>query len=35
VAIWEQQRNDQKAMVNWRFTPEIARERLKALYPSI
>jgi hypothetical protein len=35
VAQWELQRNDQKATVNWRFTAEIARERLKTLYPSI
>ena len=35
VAFWEQQRNDQNATVNWRFTPEIARQRLKALYPPI
>ena len=35
VAHWEQQRNDQQATVNWRFTPEVARDRLKALYPSI
>ena len=35
VASWEQQRNAQKATVKWRFTPEIARERLKSLYPSI
>jgi hypothetical protein len=35
VASWEQQRNAQQATVKWRFTPEIARERLKSLYPSI
>ena len=35
VAKWEEQRNAQHATVNWRFTPEVARERLKELYPSI
>jgi DDE superfamily endonuclease len=35
VAQWEKQRNDQKATVNWRFTTEVARERLQRLYPSI
>jgi len=35
VANWEEQRNVQHATVNWRFTPEVARERLKELYPSI
>ena len=35
VATWEEQRNAQHATVNWRFTPEVARERLKELSPSI
>lgn len=35
VAQWEKQRNDQKVTVNWRFTTEVARERLQRLYPSI
>ena len=34
VAAWEAQRNAVKAKVNWRFTTDDARIRLKKLYPS-
>ena len=34
VAAWEAQRNAAKAKVNWRFTTDDARIRLKKLYPS-
>jgi hypothetical protein len=33
-AAWEQRRNTSKATVNWRFTTEKAREKLKRIYPS-
>ena len=32
--MWQQQRNAQKASVNWRFTTDDARIKLKKLYPS-
>jgi hypothetical protein len=35
VATWEQQRNAAKCRVNWRFTTQDARIKLKRLYPSI
>lgn len=35
VAAWEQSRNDAEATVDWQFTTEQARTRLKRLYPSI
>lgn len=31
-AAWEKKRNEQKAMVNWRFTTKDARVKLKKLY---
>jgi transposase len=34
IASYERERNDRKATVNWRFTVEDAREKLKRLYPS-
>ena len=34
VAAWETQRNAAEAKVNWRFTTDDARIRLKKLYPS-
>jgi hypothetical protein len=34
VAAWEQARNQQKATVQWRFTPTDARVKLHHLYPS-
>jgi hypothetical protein len=35
VAAWEQRRNHAKGIVNWRFTTQEARIKLKRLYPSI
>jgi hypothetical protein len=35
VAAWEQQRNQNSSPVDWRFTTEDARIKLKRLYPSI
>ena len=35
VAAWEQRRNQNSAPVDWRFTTEDARIKLKRLYPSI
>ncbi len=34
VAAWEQARNAAKATVNWRFTTQTARQKLRRLYPS-
>ncbi len=34
VTAWEHERNQQAAKVNWRFTTEEARIKLKKLYPS-
>lgn len=33
IEAWEQQRNQQKATVNWRFTTQDARLKFKRLYP--
>ncbi len=35
VAAWESQRNAAKAKVDWRFTTDDARIKLKKLYPSM
>jgi hypothetical protein len=35
VAAWQQRRNHKAIQVNWRFTTEDARIKLKRLYPSI
>ena len=35
VAAWEQQRNASQASVDWRFTTDNARIKLKRLYPSL
>lgn len=35
VAAWETHRNQAQATINWRFTAEDARIKLKRLYPSI
>lgn len=35
VEAWEQQRNQQRATVNWRFTTDDARVKLKRLYPNL
>ena len=34
VAAWEQQRNETKETIDWRFSITEAREKLKRLYPS-
>ena len=35
VHAWTQQRNQSKAQMNWRFTTQDARIKLKRLYPSL
>ena len=35
TAAWQQRRNQQGIQVNWRFTTQDARIKLKSLYPSI
>jgi transposase len=35
IDAWQKQRNEEKVEVNWRFTAEDARVKLKSLYPSI
>ena len=35
VNAWQNQRNRDAVRVNWRFTTEDARIRLKSLYPSV
>ena len=35
VQAWQQQRNHAQATINWRFTSEDARIKLKRLYPSL
>src|SRR5260370_37023809 len=35
VETWQQRRNHKAVSVDWRFTPEDARIKLKHLYPSI
>lgn len=35
IEAWQVQRNQKTARVNWRFTTEDARIKLKSLYPSI
>lgn len=35
VAAWERQRNEGQAQIDWRFTTDQARIRLKKLYPSV
>ena len=35
VKAWQERRNREAARVNWRFTTEDARIKLKSLYPSI
>jgi hypothetical protein len=34
IAAWEKERNEQRAMINWRFAPADARLELRQLYPS-
>jgi hypothetical protein len=35
VDAWQQERNQAKVTINWRFTTADARIKLKRLYPSI
>ena len=35
VAAWTTRRNQQQVTINWRFTAEDARIKLKRLYPSL
>lgn len=35
LAAWEQQRNESHTSVNWRFTTDDARIKLKRLYPTL
>ena len=35
VAAWQEHRNNKNAKINWQFTNEEARVKLKRLYPSI
>jgi hypothetical protein len=35
IAAWERHRNEAKCRVDWRFTTQDARIKLKRLYPSI
>jgi len=35
VTAWEEKRNGKETKVDWRFTTEDARIKLKKLYPSI
>jgi hypothetical protein len=35
VAAWEEHRNTQSRTIDWQFTTEDARIKLKRLYPSI
>jgi len=34
IAAWEKERNEQQAIIDWRFSVTDAREKLKRLYPS-
>jgi len=34
IASWEERRNGQKATIDWRFSLDHARTKLKRLYPS-
>ena len=35
IDAWQKQRNEKAVHVNWRFTTDDARIKLKSLYPSI
>ncbi len=35
VSAWENERNNKEAVINWRFTTDDARIKLKKLYPSV
>lgn len=35
IAAWEQQRNTERASVNWRFQTTDARRKMERLYPIV
>ena len=35
VKVWEKNRNESKSTIEWRFTTEDARIKLKKLYPTL
>ena len=35
IIVWEKQRNQEQASVNWRFKTKDARNKLERLYPSV
>ena len=35
IAAWEEQRNTERATIDWHFSVTDAREKLKRLYPSL
>lgn len=35
IDSWQARRNAEHATINWRFTPQVARETLARLYPSV
>lgn len=35
IAAWEKKRNEQQATIDWRFSVEDARDKMKRLYPSL
>ena len=35
VSAWQKDRNNKKSIINWQFTPDHARIKLKRLYPTI
>jgi len=35
VAAWQERRNTSAVTIDWRFTPDDARIKLKKLYPTI
>ena len=35
VEKWQEQRNNKKATIDWQFTNEKARVKLKRLYPKL
>jgi hypothetical protein len=35
IAAWENDRNNRKSKINWRFSTDDARIRLKHLYPKL
>jgi len=35
IAAWQLQRNQQQAKIHWQFGTDVARGKLKRLYPSV